>query len=259
MAVSTFSIFYYGFEINSDNKFMNFDEGGGELTATLQQGSFTLDEMRTVIKTAMDAVGGDTYTISIDRSTRKITISSTGTFSLLLSSGTQIGASPFTLLGFTSTSDTASASSHTGTSGAGFIYEPQFVLQDFIDDGNFQEKIDAKVNESANGVLEIINFGTRKFIEFSMKYITSLTPQDGKVIKNNPNGLADAQAFLQEITKKNPIEFMQDISDRDTFEKLVLESTPTSRTGSGYRLKELFSKNLPDYFEINRLKFRKFD
>ena len=259
MALSTHSIFYYGFTITSGNRFINFDEGGGELTAQLQIGSFTMDEMRTIIKTAMDAAGSDTYTIAVNRSTRVFTISSTGTFSLLLGTGSQIGASPFNLLGFTSVSDTASASSHAGTSAAGFAYEPQFILQDYIDDNNFQEKIDSKVNESASGELEVINFGTRKLIEFSIKWITNIMPQDGKVIKSNPTGVEDAQAFMQNITTKNPFEFMQNISDRDAFKKLVLERTGESDKGTSYKIDEKVSQGLPEYYDINRLKFRKFD
>ena len=257
MAIGTFSIFYYGFTIDGNNKFINFDEGGGELSAELEQGSFTMDEMRTQIKTAMDSVGSDTYTVTIDRNSRFFTISSDGTFSLLLSSGTQVGASPFELLGFTSGSDTATAASHTGTSGAGFVYEPQFFLQDYTDADNFQEKIDPSVNESANGIIEVVNFGTRKFTEMSLKFINNFA-QDGKIIKNNPAGISDAQDFLQEITKKNPIEFMVNINDRDTFNKLVLESTSTSRQGTSYKLRELVGQNLPDYYEINGLKFRNF-
>lgn len=259
MALSTFSIFYYGFTIDANNKFINFDEGGGELSAELEQGSHTMDEMRTIIKTAMDAAGGDTYTVSVNRTTRKFTISSTGTFSLLLGTGSQVGASPFSLLGFTSGSDTASASSHTSTSGAGLTYEPQFVLQDYVNDEDFQEKIDSKVNESASGVLEVVNFGTRKFIELSLKFITNILPQDGKVIKGSGSGVQNARAFLQDITKKHPVEIMEDISDRDTFKKLVLESTPSSSSGTAYKLNELVGQNLPGYYEINRLKFRKFD
>ena len=259
MALSTFSTFYYGFTITDDNKFLNFDEGGGELSAELQEGAYSMDEMRTIIKTAMDAAGADTYTVTISRADRIFTITSSGTFSLLLSTGTQIGASPFTLLGFTSGVDTASLAAHSGSDAAGFEYRPQFVLQDYVDKDNFQEKIDSSVNESASGKLEVINFGTRKFSELSLKFITDITPQDGKVIKSNSSGVADAQSFLQEITNKNPVEFMGDIDSPDTFDKVVLESTPTSRQGTAYKLDELVAQNLPGYFEINRLKFRVFD
>ncbi len=257
--LDSFSVFYYGYVIDSSSKFINFDEGGGELSAELEVGSYTLDQMRTQIKTAMDAVGADTYTISVDRQTRKITISSTGTFSLLLGTGSQVGSSPFSILGFTTGTDTASAASHTSDFASGDIYEPQFRLQDYIDAENYQEFIDSKVNEAASGDLEVVNFGTRKFVEMSFHWITNITPQDGKAIKQNATGLQDARRFLQYITQKNPIEFMSNIDDRDTFERLVLESTPTNQKGTGYKLNPLYSRSLPDYYEINRLKFRKFD
>jgi len=257
MALSTFSIFYYGYTVNAGNKFINFDEGAGELTAQIEIGSYTLTEILVKIKTAMDAVGTDTYTVTVDRDTRIITIASDGTFSLLLSTGSQVGSSPFSLLGFTSGADTASAASHAGDEASGFSYKPQFILQDFTDSDNWQEAIDSSVNESATGSLEVVNFGTRFFTEFSFKFISNLS-QDHTIIKNNPTGLADAQVFLREITTKNPVEIMFDISDRATFKKIVLESTPSSSTGTAYKLKELTGKNLPGYYEINNLKFRVF-
>ena len=147
MAVGTFSVFYYGYNIDANNKFFNFDEGGGELTAELTEGTYTLTEILVNLKTALDAVGTDTYSVTVDRSNRKITIASTGTFSILLGTGTQKGTSPYVLLGFTGTSDTASASSHTSSSASGSSFEPQFYIQDFTDDNDYQEKIDSKVQE----------------------------------------------------------------------------------------------------------------
>lgn len=257
MAIGTHSVFYYGFTITSANKFLNFDEGSGELTAELSVGSYTMTEMLAVVKNAMDTIGTDTYTVSVDRDTRKFTISSTGTFSLLLSTGSQVGVSPFSLLGFTSGSDTTTAASHTGSSGAGSEYVTQFFLQDYVGEDDFKEKIDSKVNESASGNLEVVNFGTRSFTEFSLKYITD-EPGDGNAILNNSNGVADARSFLQEITQKRSVELMIDKDSRSTFVKLVLESTPTSRSGTAYKLNELVKSGLRGYYEINSLKFRVF-
>ncbi len=205
----------------------------------------------------MDAVAvSNTFTISVDRTTRKITIASdTTTFDLLISSGSQSTTSPFSLLGFTGSLDLTGSMSYTGDSGAGSEFQPQFILQDFTDSENFQETIDATVNESASGEIEVVGFGTRKFIEFSLKFISDLA-QDGKVIKNNPNGVLNAQQFMQDLVQKNPVEFMPDISDRATFKKLLLESTRTARDGTGYKLEELTRQNLPGYFEINNLRFR---
>ncbi len=258
MALNTLSIFYYGYSVNKDNRYINFEEnGGGELTAELEIGSFTLTEILVIIKTAMDAVGNNTYTVTVDRDTRIITITSDGTFSLLLSTGVHAGSSPFSLLGFTSGSDTLDSASHSGDDASGFSYTPQFILQDFISSDNWQESIDSSVNESATGDLEVVNYGVRLFTQFSLKFINSL-PQDNIVIRNNPSGLADAQAFLQEITTKNPIEVMYDINSRDTYKKLVLDKTPSSSSGTAYKLNELTGQSLPGYYEINSLKFRVF-
>jgi len=257
MAISTFSTFYYGFEITDLNKYFNFDEGGGELTAEIQIGAYTLTEMLVALKTAMDAAGANTYSPSIDRATRLVTIASTGNYSILLNTGTQKGSSPYSLLGFTSGVDTTSALTYTGISQAGSEYTPQFWLQDFVDQNDYREKIDSKVNESANGTIEVFNFGTRKFTQMSFKFITDMA-QDGHVIRNNPSGVSDCRAFLQEITTKNPVEFMVNLDDRNTYLKLVLGSTPSSSEGTGYKLIELVKNNLPNYYEINNLKFRVF-
>jgi len=255
MALDTFSKFYFGYTITSANRNLNFSEGGGELTAILEIGAFTLTEILAVVKTAMDSAGALTYTVTTDRDSRKITIAATGTFELLLSTGSQIGTSPFSLLGFTSGVDLTGSASYEGSSESGSQYLPQVTLQDFVTSDDFQETIDANVNEAASGNLEIIGFGIRKFVLMSFKVITNL-PMDGHFIKNNVTGLEDARAFFQVIVQKGPIEFMVDRDDTATFQKVILESTPTSSNGTGYRLVELTKNNVRDIFEINGLKFR---
>lgn len=94
---------YYVF----DNKSFNFDEGSGPLTITLN-GNFTKSEIETELKTQLDLVGSDTYTVSIDQNTYLITISSTGSFSLDFN----VNDSAFDPLGFDETTY-STASSHT--------------------------------------------------------------------------------------------------------------------------------------------------
>src|SRR5690606_20169751 len=110
----------------------------------------------------------------------------------------------------------------------------------------FQERIGASVNESANGEIEVISFGLRKFIEMNIMYINN-RPQDGTVIKTNLSGVSDAIDFMEFITQKFPFEFIPDIADRDTFYKVLLESTPQSREGVGFKLRELVGRGLPGY------------
>ena len=257
MALSTFSIFYTLNAVTNANNKLNFDETAGELTATIVIGAFPPSEIIGKVKTAMDAVSvTNTFTVTLDRDTRLVTIASdVGNFELLLATGSQLGISIFPLLGFNQGVDLTGAMTYTGDTAIGSTFEPQFILQDFVSEDDQQEKVDPSVNESAEGILEVISFGINKFIELNSKFITNIV-MDGKIIKNNPTGVADAQAFMQFITNKATFEFMKDIDVRSTFLVVVLESTPVNRQGTGYRLEEQTRQNLPNIFETGRLKLR---
>ena len=173
MALDTFSVFYYFEKIDSTNQNMNFDEGGGELTAKLTPGTYPISQVATLIKTAMDAVGGFDYVVTLNRSTRTFTITSAGNnFDLLISTGSQVGTSPWTLLGFTQATDLTGADNYSSASAAGDAYEPQFKLQDYVDKEMFIDRVDATNNESASGKIESVAFGSRQFIVLSIKFIT---------------------------------------------------------------------------------------
>jgi hypothetical protein len=75
-----FPFSYYVF--TSSNNIITFDEGIGDLTATITPGNYTASELETEIKTRMDAAGVDTYTVTISDNTYLITILSTGLFAL---------------------------------------------------------------------------------------------------------------------------------------------------------------------------------
>ena len=252
MSLSTFSIFYYNFEITSSNKYISFDEGSGEIVAEIQTGSYTASELGTAIKTALEDVGGLTYTVTFNRTSRSFTIQAGSNFSLLVSSGTS-GLSAFGILGFTG-ADRTGASTYTGGN-AGSAYEPQFIIQDHVGKEDYQRLVDPSVLKTANGRVEVVRFGISKFIQMNFKYLTD-KPSDGNVIKNNPNGLADIRSFMQFAFLKKPMEFMADISDRNTFDKVILEATPEDAQGTGFRLKELYDKGLPGVFETGVLLFR---
>jgi hypothetical protein len=255
MAIDTFSTFYYGQSVTKDTWSINFKEGGGsELEAQVAIGAYTLTDFLVAVKTALDSEGALTYTVSVDRNTRLITISTSSTFSLLVSTGSQNGTSLWSLLGF-SGSDRTGASTYTGNLPCGSEYKNQFKLQDFTSSDDFQEKVDPTVLESASGNVEVVNFGTRKLFEMSFKYISNLAG-DGSVFRNNPNGLSDARSFFQYITQKKPFEFMQDDSQRSNYKKVILESTPSSSNGTAYKLVELVGQNLPGYYEITNVKMR---
>jgi hypothetical protein len=255
MALNTFSCFYYGFEITTDNNIMNFAEGmGPELTAELEVGIYSLTDMLAVIETALDTAGALTYTATVNRATRAITISATGTFSLLTTSGTLVSTSPYELLGFTG-ADKTGMTTYTGTA-AGSIYEPQFRLQDYIPVTNWTGAALATVNKSASGRVEVVKFGDESFMQCDIKYATNILQTDNMIIKNNASGVEALIDFMSFAITKGPMEFMEDIGNRSTFVKLILESTPDSKDGVSFKLKELYDKGLPEFYDTGTLKFR---
>lgn len=103
----------YAFEVDVDalsNK-INFSEGGPELTATLVTGAYSMSALATQIKTQMDAVGGQVYTVSV--SSNVFTISAPGVFSLLVTSGTNAAASAYSHIGYTG-ADVSGLTSYAG-------------------------------------------------------------------------------------------------------------------------------------------------
>jgi len=255
MSISTFSVFYTNIEVDSTNNYINFNEGGGEISATVDAGTYTLTEILTAIKTAMDAVGGQEYTVTLNRATRKITISATSNFDLLISTGSQSGISIWSDIGFTSGADLTSTNSYEGSQGGASEYQPQFILQDYVESQNYKEKISPTINESASGRIEVVSFGTRSFFEMSFKFITDKV-MDGKLIKNNSSGVSDFRAFMDVAIQKGNLEFMPDINDRGTFYKVLLETVPGNNKGTGYKLNELLGRSLPGFYELNKVKFR---
>ncbi len=255
MSLSTFSLFYFNFEINEDFRYINFDEGSGELTATIELGAYTATEIANQVASAMNAVGTYAYTVVFNRDSRSFTIASlSGSFDLLVSTGSS-AASAFSVIGFEG-SDRTGTNTYTGGE-SGDFYEPQFILQDYVPSENFQGSIAQTVIITASGQVEVVRFGVEKFIQMNIKYINNKADaSDSKIFKYNPTGLEDAQRFMQYLMTKKPVEFMANIGSRNTFQQVLLESTPTEKDGTGYQLKELYDKGLPNFFETGKLVFR---
>jgi len=98
------------FRITTANQKIYFNEGGGNLTATLTPGDYDATSLCAQIKTQMDAAGL-TYTITYSDVTNKFTFAiSAGSFKLLLSNQTN---AVWSSLGWTTLSDTGVAASQT--------------------------------------------------------------------------------------------------------------------------------------------------
>jgi hypothetical protein len=256
MSLTTFSQFYYGYDITPDNNLIPFNEGASEIIAELAIGSFTLTEFAEAIGDAMTIAGGQTYTVTVDRTTRQLTIASTGNFTLLAGTGSVLANSPYALMGYTLTNKTG-ASSYQSQSGAGFRYRPQFILQDHIPTSRWKSASSSTVNKTASGRVELIKFGDEQFMQCNIQWVTDLSQPSGSPIENNATGVADLVAFLDWCRDKKPVEYMANRDAPSTFEKLLLESTPSSKDGTSFKLKEYYDKGLPNYFESGTLVFRK--
>lgn len=258
--IDTRSIFYYGYKINSQpqNGFLNLDEGGGEITVEIPVGSYTLTTIASSLRSSLLSQATLDYSVSVDRSTRKITISASSPFDILTNTGANAGSSAWSLLGFDTTSDKTGLLSYTSSFSSGRQYTPQFFLQSFVDPEDFQSKQQSSKNVASDGTtVEVVNFGIAKFIEFDIKFITSRTDiSDGINILHNDQGLEDARAFLQDITELNEFEFIPDTANAGIFHRCILETMPNFDDGTGYKLKELFQKSLRDVYETGIMKLR---
>jgi hypothetical protein len=253
MSLKTYSIFYYGFGVDDSNYQLDFDEGSGELTAEVDFGDYSFTEFIAKVQEAMNAVGGQVYTLNINRSTRAVTISSTGNFSLLTQSGTH-GNTIFPLLGF-SGADKTGASSYTG-SASGSAYEPQYKLQSYVGPENNKVRRNVSVQEAATGKVKSISFGDVRMIDMDIRFTTNIFQPSNGPIKNNQSGVDDLNHFMQHCISKAPVEFMPDIGDRNTFYDCILDRTSDDQNGAAYSLLERFDLGTPGYYDTQLLKFR---
>lgn len=256
--IYNFSQFYYGYKVLAEpyNGFLDIDEGAGAISIQVQTGSYSLTGLAKALREALVAQATLPYLVNVDRTNRIITISSTSTFRILSSTGVNAGAGIYSLIGFKTISDYALGNTHSSVLPAGTAFRPQFKLQSYIDPEDFQQSHQAAVNVAASGnVVEVVNFGLVKFLQFDLKFITNRL-SDGRVIRNNPTGVEDARNFMRFITQKSNFEFMPNVNDANTFFTVLCESTNEFSDGTGYKLKELYDKNLPDVYDSGVIKLR---
>ena len=254
MAITTRSAFTYGHNITENNQYINFVEDGiNELAATIEIGSYYLNQFPDAIASALNDIGDNIYEVTLDRTTRKITISADANFDLLVTTGSQVSISAFSLMGFTT--NRSGADTYETDLETGFVYYPQAPLFEYISFDDIEEAVSAKVNESSSGEIEVVSYGTRNFMECNIKYATNIIGQ--QFIEDNASGVSDLRVFMQYITRKRPIEFIEDKTDFETYVPCLLESTPKSSDGVGFLLRELYAQKLANYYETGKIVFRK--
>lgn len=260
--INTYSGFTYGHTIDDDNKFLEFEEPiDGIRTAELNVGSYSLSEFVAEISRAMNAASlNQTYSTSLDRTTRKITITGSVAFSLLISSAATSFQSVFGLAGFTG-ADLTGQLSYEGDSPSGSFFEPQFLLQDYVPFENDQRANNVTVSETPDGELEVIKFGDVNFMSCNVRLQKNQSLDEPRakdnIIKFSTTGYSDMLAFLQYAVTKAPMEFIPDIDTPAAFTRCLLESTSKEKKGTGFRIRELYSEGLADWYETGTLTFRK--
>lgn len=254
--IQTMSQYYYGHTISTVNNWIDFKEGAGpEISAEFDVGEYSLTDFVTEGARVLNGAGGQTYTVSVDRTTRIITVSAPGPFTFLASSGTNFGRGVWPLIGFSA--DTSSATSHVATSASGYSWRPQYMGQSFVDFLDQQSAIDGVTRVSANGIVEAVKFGTKNIMDVNWKFITNYNQPSGSPVENQANAESNARDFMLYAITKADLEFMPDRDDPDTFTKCLLEATVEDGNGLGFKLKELYDQGLVGYWETGLLKFRK--
>lgn len=248
MTLFTKSVWFYGHTVTSQNRTLDITRDSVAYTALIQVGAYTLTDYAQAVARALNTIDPDnSYTATVDRATRAITIAGDAAFSLDIT-GPTASVSSYALLGFTA--DQSAATSHTGGI-SGSQFRPQLRLQDYTDFDNDQDAADSVINEAASGRVESVSFGKNKFMTCNIRYQNNGATQ---FTETDPNGIANLRTFLEYASTKADLEFMPDRDTPNTFRKCVLESSSRSGKGTGFRLTE--SDGIPGFFDSGRLVFR---
>lgn len=242
MAIMTYSKFWYGLEIDTNNIYFDFDEGAGENTAILTSGLYSPEQLALELETQLNNVALTLeFSVTVNRFTRKLVISADGAFDILANTGTHAASGAYSVLGLEFT-DKTGASSYTSDNAIGTVYSPQFNLLDYQDPEANQYAVDGIINETGTGRLEVVRYGVKKIMTCTIEFITNNHLASDSYIRTNHRGYEDALLFMQYLVRKGAIEFEIDSEDPDTFIGLILEKTIVDQNGLGFKINEIPDK-----------------
>lgn len=257
MALNTHSSFLYGYTVDDTNQSLDFDEGSGEVQATIPIGSYTFSTLATAIETALnDAAITTVFTVTADRATRKYTIAGDAVFSLLSLTGTRAASGIWGLIGFSVAADKTGLSSYVGDTATGTLYATQFKIQGYTPAAHQKNAASAVVNRAADGSVEVIKFGDESFIDVSFRFITNVSMPSNAPIRNNAAGVSQFLSLLEFMISKSEFEFMPDEGTPATFHRVILEKSPGFSDGTGYVLKEMTAQKLSGFYELGPAQLR---
>ena len=253
--ITTHSKFLYGFDVTSDSKYIDFNDGTTTYAVSVTPGSKTPDDLCDEIEEAMNGVGAlVSFTVTFNRTTRIFTIAGDAAFSLLVDTGANEADGIYTVLGISVATDFSGVTSVVGASAVGTVYQTQFKLQDFIHADNNQSQRFAEVNKAASGMTTLVTFGTDQIFEMSFKWLTDRTQHATSPIRSGT--IATFTAFMQWATLKKVFEFYPDESDATDYYKVILDSSAESSGGTGYKLNPKYGMGLQGYYDTGVMKMR---
>jgi hypothetical protein len=119
-----------------NNNFYFEDINGNSRSFTINEGSYSITQLLTKLKTSMDNFSNGVYTLTYDENTYKISISSSSNFKLFTSNNTN---ALWNILGFATTADKTGSTSYEGDtcfdlSGKNYIYLKSDIIQSLAGD-----------------------------------------------------------------------------------------------------------------------------
>lgn len=202
-------------EITSANKTIIFQESiGVDLTATIAEANYTsTTTFLAAIKTALDAAGDSTYTVTQDTSTLKIKITSNGSggggvFRLIW---TSVSSTAATTLGFSTAADDTGALSYTADTLK--IHTSEFLVWDLGISSNPKAFVllglrNTAIKLSSNAVIRLEGNSTNTW--GSPQYTQTLAYNENAIIAFDDDGL-DALRYwrLYIEDKSNPLGYIE--------------------------------------------------
>jgi|688.fasta_scaffold31783_10 hypothetical protein len=255
MALLTKSKFYFGVSVDPENNVLDIDEGTGSFPVTLAVKAYAPSEIATALSSALNQAGTLNYSVTLNRTTRLLRITASGAFSIRRATGPNSASNIYSVLGFPGGTDLTGLSQYEGTAGVGFEFEPQFYLLDYVPLEHNVKSVKASINETGSGAVEVIRFGTKRYMECSIDFISDQKFIGDEIWESNVNGVSDALNFMGFAIEKATMEFMPNRLDVANYTKLVLESTESDSQGVGFRLIEMLDYGAGIY-RTGRLVFR---
>lgn len=250
MALTSRSLFLYGYTISASNSNLDFVavSGGSTLTASIDLGYYSLTDLLPTVADAMNAADpNNAYTLIADRTANnglenRVSILTGGSYlSLLFGSGPSTATSIASTLGFTNTDQTG-ALMYTGTLTTGTALEPTLIGYNYLPIEMMQQNFGA-VNISSAGLKEAITYSTQYFYQAQFMY----EPQSKVVSEWEP--------LMEWMIQQRAFDFTPEVNAPTAVYNSTLESSIADPKGLQYKFVEMLP-SFPFLYDTGLLKFR---